>query len=168
MKLFTRVYNFRFLNQYVQMCSFLIILPLLVGCSSPSDDSSLRPRTLAEEEAITNSWYPIANQECQLLVDSLNLIGAAIGGTDIQYLSDNMEEIKRNLEQVGKIVSVRVLELSLATTEPSIRDYAIEAVPVFASLGSIIAEDSEDFTAQMNYLTKLRKLTDRVPDACKS
>ena len=96
------------------------------------------------------------------------MIGAAIGGTDIQYLSDNMEEIKRNLEQVGKIVSVRVLELSLATTEPSIRDYAIEAVPVFASLGSIIAEDSEDFTAQMNYLTKLRKLTDRVPDACKS
>ena len=168
MQLRTRVSNFRFLIKYVQACSFLLVLLTLAGCSSPSDNSSLRPRTQAEEEAITNSWYPIANEECQLLVDSLNLIGAAIGSTDLQYLSDNMEEIKRNLEQVGKIVSVRVLELSLATTESSIRDYSIEAVPVFASLGSILAEDSEDFTAQMNYLTKLRKLTDRVPDACKS
>ena len=156
------------MSRIVTSCILSISLIVISGCSAPSDDSSLRPRTLAEEEAITNSWYPIANQECQLLVDSLNLIGAAIGSTDLQNLSDNMEEIKRNLEQVGKIASVRVLELSLATTEPSIRDYAIEAVPVFASLGSILAEDSEDFTAQMNYLTKLRKLTDRVPDACKS
>lgn len=168
MKFLTRVYNFRFLNKYVQACSLFIVLPILVSCSSPSDDMSLRPRTLAEEEAITNAWYPIANQECQLLVDSLNLIGAAIGSTDLQHISDNMDEIKRNLEQVGKIASVRVLELSLATTEPSIRDYAIEAVPVFASLSSILAENSEDFTVQLNYLTKLRKLTDRVPDACKS
>jgi hypothetical protein len=156
------------MSRIVTSCILSISLIVISGCSAPSDDSSLRPRTLAEEEAITNSWYPIANQECQLLVDSLNLIGAAIGSTDLQHLSDNMEEIKRNLEQVGKIASVRVLELSLATTEPSIRDYAIEAVPVFASLGSVLAEDSEDFTAQMNYLTKLRKLTDRVPDACKS
>jgi len=156
------------MSRIVTSCILSISLIVISGCSTPSDDSSLRPRTLAEEEAITNSWYPIANQECQLLVDSLNLIGAAIGSTDLQHLSDNMEEIKRNLEQVGKITSVRILELSLATTEPSIREYAIEAVPVFASLGSIIAEDSEDFTAQMNYLTKLRKLTDRVPDACKS
>ena len=156
------------MSRIVTSCILSISLIVISGCSAPSDDSSLRPRTLAEEEAITNSWYPIANQECQLLVDSLNLIGAAIGSTDLQHLSDNMEEIKRNLEQVGKITSVRILELSLATTEPSIREYAIEAVPVFASLGSIIAEDSEDFTAQMNYLTKLRKLTDRVPDACKS
>jgi len=156
------------MSRIVTSCILSISLIVISGCSAPSDDSSLRPRTLAEEEAITNSRYPIANQECQLLVDSLNLIGAAIGSTDLQHLSDNMEEIKRNLEQVGKITSVRILELSLATTEPSIREYAIEAVPVFASLGSIIAEDSEDFTAQMNYLTKLRKLTDRVPDACKS
>jgi hypothetical protein len=168
MKLLTRVCNFRLLNKYVQACLFLIILPILVGCSSTPGDSNLKPRTAAEDDAIHNSWYPIKNKECQLLVDSLNLIGAAIGSSDLEYLADSMEEIKRNLEQAGQITSIKVLELSLTTTEPSIREYAIEAVPVFASLGSIIAEDSEDFTAQMNYLTKLRKLTDRVPDACKS
>ena len=145
-----------------------ISLILIPGCSTTSENSSLKPRTQAEEEAITNSWYPIKNKECQLLVDSLNLIGAAIGSSDLQNLASNMEEIKRNLEQAGQITSMKVLELSLTTSEPSIREWALDAVPVFASLGSIIATDSEDFTSQMAFLTKLRNLTDKVPDACKS
>ena len=141
---------------------------LIPGCSTTSENSSLKPRTTAEEDAIHNSWHPIKNKECQLLVDSLNLIGAAIGSSDLQHLASNMEEIKRNLEQAGQITSMKVLELSLTTSEPSIREWALDAVPVFASLGSIIATDSEDFTSQMAFLTKLRNLTDKVPDACKS
>ena len=150
--------------------SFLLTISLILipGCSTTSENSSLKPRTTAEEDAIRNSWYPIKNKECQLLVDSLNLIGAAIGSSDLQNLASNMEEIKRNLEQAGQITSMKVLELSLTTSEPSIREWALDAVPVFASLGSIIATDSEDFTSQMAFLTKLRNLTDKVPDACKS
>ena len=165
MQLRTRVSNFRFLIKYVQACSFLLVLLTLAGCSSPSDNSSLKPRTQAEEEAITNSWYPIKNKECQLLVDSLNLIGAAIGSSDLQNLASNMEEIKRNLEQAGQITSMKVLELSLTTSEPSIREWALDAVPIFASTSSWIIEDLDDTTSQMEHL---RNLTDKVPDACKS
>lgn len=168
MQLSGRVSNFRFLIKYVQACLFLFILLTLAGCSSPSDNSSLKPRTQAEEEAITNSWYPIKNKECQLLVDSLNLIGAAIGGNDLQYLAGNMEEIKRNLEQAGQITSIKVLELSLTTQEPSIKEWALEAVPILASASSMITENLDDTAAQIEYLIKLRNLTDRVPDACKS
>ncbi len=141
---------------------------LVSGCSVTSDDSSLRPRTLAQEEAIRNSWYPIKNEECQLLVDSLNLIGAAIGSTDLEYLAGNMEEIKNNLEQAGQITSIKVLELSLTTKEPTIKEWALDAVPIFASVSSWIIEDLNDTTSQMENLVKFRDLTDRVPDACKS
>ena len=168
MSLLTRISVNRFSNKYVKVYSVLIILPILASCASTSEDSNLKPRTTAEEDAIRNSWYPIKNKECQLLVDSLNLIGAAIGSSDLQNLASNMDEIKRNLEQAGQITSMKVLELSLTTSEPSIREWVLDAVPVFASLGSIIATDSEDFTSQMAFLTKLRNLTDKVPDACKS
>ena len=141
---------------------------LVSGCSVTSDDSSLRPRTLAQEEAIRNSWYPIKNEECQLLVDSLTLIGAAIGSTDLEYLAGNMEEIKNNLEQAGQITSIKVLELSLTTKEPTIKEWALDAVPIFASVSSWIIEDLNDTTSQMENLVKFRDLTDRVPDACKS
>jgi hypothetical protein len=168
MQLLTRVYNFKLLNKYVQACLFLMILPILVGCSSTPGDSNLKPRTTAEEDAIRNSWYPIKNKECQLLVDSLNLIGAAIGSSDLEYLADSMEEIKRNLEQAGQITSIKVLELSLTTKEPSIREWALDAVPIFASASSWIIEDLNDSTSQMKNLIEFRNLTDRVPDACKS
>ena len=144
-----------------------ISLILIPGCSTTSENSSLKPRTTAEEDAIHNSWYPIKNKECQLLVDSLNLIGAAIGSNELQYLADNMEEIKRNLEQAGQITSMKVLELSLTTSEPSIREWALDAVPIFASTSSWIIEDLDDTTSQMEHLIKFRNLTDRVPDACK-
>jgi hypothetical protein len=150
--------------------SFFVLMSLFLvsGCSVTSDDSSLRPRTLAQEEAIRNSWYPIKNKECQLLVDSLNLIGAAIGSTDLEYLAGNMEEIKNNLEQAGQITSIKVLELSLTTKEPTIKEWALDAVPIFASVSSWIIEDLNDTTSQMENLVKFRDLTDRVPDACKS
>jgi hypothetical protein len=150
--------------------SFFISISLFLvsGCSVTSDDSSLRPRTLAQEEAIRNSWYPIKNKECQLLVDSLNLIGAAIGNTDLEYLAGNMEEIKSNLEQAGQITSIKVLELSLTTKEPTIKEWALDAVPIFASVSTWIIEDLNDTTSQMENLVKFRDLTDRVPDACKS
>lgn len=144
-----------------------ISLILIPGCSTTSENSSLKPRTTAEEDAIHNSWYPVKNKECQLLVDSLNLIGAAIGSNELQYLADNMEEIKRNLEQAGQITSMKVLELSLTTSEPSIREWALDAVPIFASTSSWIIEDLDDTTSQMEHLIKFRNLTDRVPDACK-
>jgi hypothetical protein len=149
--------------------SFLLTISLILipGCSTTSENSSLKPRSIAEEDAIHNSWYPVKNKECQLLVDSLNLIGAAIGSNELQYLADNMEEIKRNLEQAGQITSMKVLELSLTTSEPSIREWALDAVPIFASTSSWIIEDLDDTTSQMEHLIKFRNLTDRVPDACK-
>lgn len=168
MSLLTRISVNRFSNKYVKVYSVLIILPILASCASTSEDSNLKPRTTAEEDAIRNSWYPIKNKECQLLVDSLNLIGAAIGSSDLQNLASNMEEIKRNLEQAGQITSMKVLELSLTTSEPSIREWALDAVPIFASSSSWIIEDLDDTTSQMENLIKFRKLTDRVPDACKS
>jgi hypothetical protein len=96
------------------------------------------------------------------------LIGAAIGSSDLEYLADSMEEIKRNLEQAGQITSIKVLELSLTTKEPSIREWALDAVPIFASASSWIIEDLNDSTSQMKNLIEFRNLTDRVPDACKS
>ena len=150
--------------------SFLLTISLILipGCSTTSEDSNLKPRTTAEEDAIYNSWYPIKNKECQLLVDSLNLIRVAIGSNDLQYLAGNMEEIKRNLEQAGQLTSIKVLELSLTTKEPSIKEWALDAVPIFASASSWIIEDLNDTTSQMKNLIKFRNLTDRVPDACKS
>jgi hypothetical protein len=97
----------------------------------------------------------------------MNLIGAAIGGDELQYLAENMDEIKRNLEQAGRVTAAKVLELSLFTAEPSIRDWALEAVPIFASVSSMIIEDLGDTTGQIEFLTKLQKLTGKVPDACK-
>jgi hypothetical protein len=150
--------------------SFLLTISLILipGCSTTSEDSNLKPRTTAEEDAIYNSWYPIKNKECQLLVDSLNLIRVAIGSNDLQYLAGNMEEIKRNLEQAGQLTSIKVLELSLTTKEPSIKEWALDAVPIFASASSWIIEDLNDTTSQMKNLIKFRNLTDSVPDACKS
>ena len=147
-----------------------MMLSLLTACSSTatSDNSSLKPRTSAEQEAIHNSWYPIKSTECQLLVDSMNLLGAAIGRDDLQYLAENMDEIKRNLTQAGQLTSTRILELSLTTTEPSIREWALEAVPIFASVSLMIVDDLADTSGQIEFLTKFQKITGKVPDACKS
>jgi hypothetical protein len=79
-----------------------------------------------------------------------------------------MDEIKRNLEVTGEIVSRKLIDLSLTTTEPSIREYAIEAIPFFSKLGSLIADDSSQATFQVDYLNKMYELTGKVPDACKS
>jgi hypothetical protein len=79
-----------------------------------------------------------------------------------------MEEIKSNLEQAGQITSIKVLELSLTTKEPTIKEWALDAVPIFASVSTWIIEDLNDTTSQMENLVKFRDLTDRVPDACKS
>lgn len=146
----------------------LVSLVFISGCSSTSEDSSLRKRTLAEEEAIHNAWYPIKNKECQLLVDSMTLAQAAIGSNESQYIADNMEVIKSRLKMTEQVTSRAIFELSQSTNEPSIREYAIEAVPLFASLSSMFASDSEDFSSQLKYLAKFKALTDKIPDACKS
>ena len=146
----------------------LLSLIFVSGCSFTSDNSGLRQRTTAEAEAIRNQWYPVKNEECQVFVDSFNLATAAVGSADTKYLAENMEKINSNLEETALLTSTVIFKLSQTTREPSIREYALEAAPLFASLGSIIAEDSEDFTSQIEFLTKFKALGDKVPYACKS
>ena len=125
-------------------------------------------RTVEENNAITDSWYPIQSKECQLLVDSFGLVQAAIGSNDTQYLLDNMDKIKSNLEITGQIVSQKMFELSISTQEPSIRDYALEAIPFYAHLGDLIADSSSETSFNTAYLNQMYELTGKVPDACKS
>ena len=150
----------------------LIVITLsisaLSACTFVPADEGARVRTKEENNAITDSWYPIQSKECQLLVDSFGLIGASIGSPDTQNLIENMDEIKRNLQVTGEVVSRKLIDLSLTTTEPSIREYAIEAIPFFSKLGSLIADDLSQETFQVDYLNKMYKLTGKVPDACKS
>jgi hypothetical protein len=152
----------------IKLIISILITLALTSCTFKSADESARPRTAEENTAITNSWLPIQSEECQLLVDSFGLVKVAIGSDDGQYLLDNFDKIKSNLTITGEIVSSRLLELSQSTLEPSIREYALEAIPFFAQLGNLIADDSEDFSFQLEYLDQMSELTGKVPDACKS
>jgi hypothetical protein len=102
------------------------------------------------------------------LVDSFGLVGAAIGSSDTQNLVENMDEIKQNLEMTGEIVTRKLIDLSMTTTESSIREYAIEAIPFFSQLGSLVGGDSVQSEFQIDYLNRMYELTGKVPDACKS
>ena len=146
------------------------ILSLLAmsGCTFVPANEGAKPRSVEENNAITDSWYPIQSKECQLLVDSFGLMRGAIGNPDSQYLLDNMETIKSNLETTALVVSRSLLELSQITLEPSIKKYALEAIPIFAQLGDLIVEDAGGFSFQVEYLNRMYELTGKVPDACKS
>jgi hypothetical protein len=102
MKLLTRVCNFRLLNKYVQACLFLIILPILVGCSSTPGDSNLKPRTTAEDDAIRNSWYPIKNKECQLLVDKYEHDQESIFNIKNELFTNQKSEQKKTYREMLK------------------------------------------------------------------
>lgn len=154
-------------KKLVGIMSALVILSLIVGCGS-QDQKDLRPRTQEENEAIHNSWYPVKSEECQVLVDSFILMSAAIGNDDIQYLAANLDQIKQNLIEAGKINSARLLELANTTQDVSIRNWALEAVPTFANL-QIINSGSEEQMLDLNdYLLGLSKLVEDVPSGCRS
>ena len=146
----------------------ILCMLTLSACTFVPADESPRPRTAEENNEITDSWYPVQSEECQLLVDSFGLVTAAIGSIDDPNLLKNMEEINSNLEVTGRIVSQKLLELSQSTSEPSIREYALEAIPVFVQLGDLINEDSGDYSSATDFIDKLYGLTGKVPDACKS
>ena len=152
----------------IRLIAITLSISALSACTFVPADEGARIRTAEENNAITDAWYPIQSKECQLLVDSFGLVGASIGSPDTQNLIENMDEIKRNLEVTGEIVSRKLIDLSLTTTEPSIREYAIEAIPFFSKLGSLIADDSSQATFQVDYLNRMYELTGKVPDACKS
>lgn len=152
----------------IKMILSILSLLTLTACSFAPVDESPRPRTAEENQAINDSWYPIQSKECQLLVDAFGLVTLALGSSDGQDVLANMDKIKSNLELTGQIVPPRLLELSQTTLEPSIREYALEAIPFYAQLGDLIADDSEDFSFQLEYLNQLSELTGKVPDACKS
>ncbi len=65
-------------------------------------------------------------------------------------------------------MSQELLDLSQTTTEPSIREYALEAIPLFVQLGDLIAADSSESSSQIDFVNKMYALTGKVPDACKS
>lgn len=154
------------------MKSFIAVLVTstlsLTGCSAVSSDYGIKLRSESENSAIRNSWYPIQSKECQLLVDSLSLVSIAIGSIETDYLLENMEKINSNLEETGKLVVPRLLELSQNTAEQSIRDYALEAIPVFSRLDELISEDTGGASGQIEFLSKMADLTGKVPNACKS
>jgi hypothetical protein len=140
----------------------------LSACTFVPAEEGLRPRTAEENNAITDSWYPIQSEECQLLVDSFGLVTAAVGNVESQYLLENMDQIKSNLEMTGLMVTPKLFELSQTTLEPSIKAYALEAIPLFSQLGDLIGDESGESSIQIDYLQRLSNLTGKVPDACKS
>ena len=152
----------------IRLSTITLSILVLSGCTLVPSDEGARLRTSEENNAITDAWYPIQSKECQLLVDSFGLIGAAIGSPDNQNLLQNMDEIKQNLERTGEVVTRKLIELSMTTAESSIREYAIEAIPFFSQLGSLISDDSIQSEFQIDYLNRMQKLTGKVPDACKS
>lgn len=146
----------------------LLLSFALSACTFVPVEEGLRPRTTEENNVITDSWYPIQSEECQLLVDSFGLVTAAIGNVESQYLLENMDQIKSNLEMTGLMVTPKLIDLSQTTLEPSIKAYALEAIPLFSRLGDLIADKSGESTNQIDFLQRLSDLTGKVPDACKS
>jgi hypothetical protein len=137
-------WNFEFLFWYpivkkigIRLSTITLSILVLSGCTFVPADEGARVRTIEENNAITDAWYPIQSKECQLLVDSFGLVGVAIGSSDTQHLVENME-------------------------------YAIEAIPFFSQLGSLIAVDASQSEFQIDYLNRMYELTGKVPDACKS
>jgi len=146
----------------------LLLSFVLSACTFVPVEEGLRPRTTEENNVITDSWYPIQSEECQLLVDSFGLVTAAVGNVESQYLLENMDQIKSNLEMTGLMVTPKLIDLSQTTLEPSIKAYALEAIPLFSRLGDLIADKSGESTNQIDFLQRLSDLTGKVPDACKS
>ena len=91
-----------------------------------------------------------------------------MGNGNEKYMLENADEIQEQLELTGDIVSKKFLELAKTTEEASIRDYVLEAVPLFAKLRNLLPFDSEDFETSLTYLEDWAALTGKVPDACKS
>jgi hypothetical protein len=155
----------RFSFNPLVLCGLSIFL---TACSFEPQDSELRPRTEQENKAITDAWYPIKSEECQLIVDGFSLVTLAMGNGNEKYMLENADEIQQQLELTGDIVSKKFLELAKTTEEESIRDYLLEAVPLFAKLRNLLPSDSEDFETSLTYLEDWAALTGKVPDACKS
>ena len=144
-------------------------LTLTLTACGTSSSSELRPRTVEENAAIQDSWFPVRNKECQLIVDSFTLVSAAVGGTDTQYLAENMSEIERNLKSAGAATSEALLRLSNSTDEPSIRSWTLRAVPIFAKLGMLTsATDDQSNDQILSFFSELSQLVEDVPSACKS
>lgn len=151
-----------------KLLGILLLSIALSACTFVPAEEGLRPRTTEENNAITDSWYPIQSEECQLLVDSFGLITAAIGNVESQKLLENMERIKSDLEMTGLIVTPKLYDLSETTLEPSIKAYALEAIPIFSQLGGIIVDEAGEPLFDMDFLNRFSELTGKVPDACKS
>jgi hypothetical protein len=151
-----------------KLFGILMLSFALSSCTFVPAEEGLRPRTSEENNAINDSWYPIQSEECQLLVDSFGLVATAVGNLDSQYMLENMEQIKSNLELTGLMVTPKLFELSQTTLEPSIKAYALEAIPLFSQLGDVIADESSESSDQIDFLQRLSNLTGKVPDACKS
>lgn len=144
------------------------LFAVLSACSFEEQDSGLKPRTEAENQAITDSWYPVKSEECQVILDAFGLVTLAMGNGDEKFLLDNPDKVQEQLEVTGSVVSKKFLELASNTKEASIRDFVLEAIPLFAKLDNLLPSDSEDFDASLAYLEDWAALTSKVPDACKS
>ena len=144
------------------------LFALLGACSFEEQDSGLKPRTEAENQAITDSWYPVKSQECQLILDAFGLVTLALGNGNENFVLANSDKVQEQLKITGNVVSKTFLELASNTNEASIRDYVLEAIPLFAKLDNLLPSDSADFDVSLAYLENWASLTGKVPDACKS
>ena len=141
----------------------------LTSCGTYDSASELKPKSAEEQDKIHNSWYPVKSKECQLIVDSFSLVSAAIGSASDENLLNNMDQINENLESAGKTTSTALLNLANTTSEPSIKNWALRAVPIFASVGSMVSTSQSSGAKEMlSYFEGLSKLVEDVPDACRS
>jgi len=142
---------------------------VLSSCGVTQNNQGLKPKTAAEQQAIHNSWFPVKSKDCQLIVDSFALVKAAIGDASDQNLLNNINQINQNLKSAGKVTSTALLNLANTTDEPTIRSWALKAVPIFANIGNIGSENSNQSNDQiLSFMSDLSKLVEDVPSACSS
>jgi hypothetical protein len=155
----------------MKIVTLLLSAVLLTSCAienSKPTDNDLKPRTESENQAITDGWYPIKSEECQLFVDAYGLLGLALKESQEQTLSGNYEGAKESVEIAGSLIFERLSQLALTTSDESIREYATEALPLYQQVSSMFSVDNENFDAQLDFMDKFAQLTGEIPSGCKS
>jgi hypothetical protein len=149
---------------------FLSII-FLTSCafeSPPSGESTLKPRTESENQAITDAWFPIKNQECQAIVDAFGLMRLASMDAERYLATGDTVAAKQTIDTASEIVLERLSSLISSTTDESIRLYTLKSLPIFSQLSSYLTQEEGNFDDQLKFLEKWAELTGEIPSGCKS
>ena len=147
-------------------CVPLSILLLLAGCSTHVPSTSPTPRTSAEKQAITNAWYPVKSADCQSIVNVFQAITADIGDPSTEHLATNMASVQAKLKMDWKIAGAIFRALAEYTREKSIRDWALEAAPIFEEQGRLMNSNNAD--AQDKAMQDFATISGTIPEACRN